>query len=52
MVASKSGLGFLIIDGMEILRSDVVIVGMAVIGLLGLAFDTLFRAVEARLQYR
>lgn len=52
MVASKSGLGFLIIDGMELLRSDVVIVGMAVIGLLGLGFDALFRAIEARLQYR
>ena len=32
MVAAKSGLGYMIIDGMEILRSDIVIVGMAVIG--------------------
>ncbi len=46
MVASRSGLGHMIIDGMEILRSDVVIVGMAVIGLLGFFFDTIFRGVE------
>ena len=50
MVAAKSGLGYMIIDGMEILRSDVVIVGMAVIGLLGFGFDVLFRALEARLR--
>lgn len=46
MVASKSGLGYMIVDGMEILRSDIVIVGMAVIGLLGFAFDSVFRGVE------
>ncbi len=52
MVAAKSGLGYMIIDGMEILRSDVVIVGMAVIGLLGFCFDTAFRGVEAWLSDR
>lgn len=52
MVASKSGLGHMIIDGMEILRSDVVIVGMVVIGVLGFGFDALFRRIEARLQDR
>ena len=50
MVAAKSGLGYMIIDGMEILRSDVVIVGMAVIGVLGFGFDVVFRALEARLR--
>lgn len=52
MVAAKSGLGYMIIDGMEILRSDIVIVGMAVIGLLGFFFDTIFRAVEEWLKDR
>jgi len=47
MVASKAGLGYMIVDGMEILRSDIVIVGMATIGLLGFAFDALFRRAEA-----
>jgi NitT/TauT family transport system permease protein len=50
MVASKAGLGHMIVDGMEILRSDVVIVGMAAIGLLGFVFDALFRRVEIWLQ--
>jgi ABC-type nitrate/sulfonate/bicarbonate transport system permease component len=52
MVASKSGLGHMIIDGMEILRSDVVIVGMIVIGVLGFGFDAVFRHVEAWLSNR
>jgi ABC-type nitrate/sulfonate/bicarbonate transport system permease component len=52
MVASKAGLGHMIMDGMEILRSDVVIVGMAAIGLLGFAFDAVFRRVEVWLQER
>jgi ABC-type nitrate/sulfonate/bicarbonate transport system permease component len=50
MVAAKSGLGYMIIDGMEILRSDVVIVGMIVIGLLGFGFDTVFRGLERWLE--
>lgn len=52
MVAAKSGLGYMIIDGMEILRSDIVIVGMAVIGLLGFFFDAIFRGVEEWLKDR
>jgi ABC-type nitrate/sulfonate/bicarbonate transport system permease component len=52
MVASKSGLGYMIIDGMEILRSDIVIVGMAVIGLLGFTFDAAFRGIEEWLKDR
>ncbi|HEV8436809.1 MAG TPA: ABC transporter permease [Methylomirabilota bacterium] len=52
MVASKAGLGHMIIDGMEILRSDVVIVGMAVIGFLGFFFDTIFRGIEQWLSDR
>lgn len=52
MVAAKSGLGFMIIDGMEILRSDIVIVGMAAIGLLGFFFDAIFRGIEEWLKNR
>ena len=52
MVASRSGLGYMIIDGMEILRSDIVIVGMAVIGLLGFFFDAVFRSIEEWLKDR
>lgn len=48
LVAAQSGLGYLIADGMEILRSDLVLVGMAVIGVLGVAFDTTFRFLHRR----
>lgn len=35
MVASRSGLGYMINDGMEILRPDIVIMGMVIIGVVG-----------------
>ncbi len=46
LVAAQSGLGYLIADGMEILRSDLVMVGMAVIGVLGVLIDSVFRIVS------
>ena len=48
LVAAQSGLGYLIADGMEILRSDMVLVGMAVIGILGVVIDSVFRLVSSR----
>ena len=48
LVAAQSGLGYLIADGMEILRSDLVFVGMAVIGILGVLFDSFFRFLHHR----
>jgi len=48
LVAAQSGLGYLIANGMDILRADEVIVGMIVIGILGLLFDTLFRDLQRR----
>ena len=48
LVAAQSGLGYLIADGMEILRSDLVLVGMAVIGFLGVLFDAGFRFLHRR----
>lgn len=49
LVAANKGLGYLIANGMEILRSDLVLAGMIVIALLGVAVDSLFRAVGHRL---
>lgn len=46
LVAAREGLGFLISDGMEILRSDLVLVGMVTIGLLGVLIDGVFRAAD------
>ncbi|MDG5789383.1 ABC transporter permease [Evansella sp. AB-P1] len=49
MVASQSGLGYMIINGMEILRSDIVITGMVITGILGFIFDSVFRYTEKRM---
>ncbi len=48
LVAAQKGLGYLIADGMEILRSDLVLVGMIVIGVLGVLFDAGFRYLHRR----
>lgn len=43
LVAANKGLGYLISNGMEILRSDQVLAGMIVIAVLGLLIDIAFR---------
>ena len=48
LVAAQVGLGYLIADGMEILRSDLVLVGMVAIGILGVLIDAVFRIVNNR----
>lgn len=49
LVAANKGLGYLIANGMEILRSDLVLAGMIVIALLGVAVDSGFRAIGHRM---
>lgn len=46
LVGANSGLGFLINDARTLLRTDIVIVGMIAIGLVGLALDVLIRTVS------
>jgi NitT/TauT family transport system permease protein len=46
MVGVRSGLGFLIIDGRNQVRYDLVMAAMVIIGVLGLAIDRLMRVVE------
>ena len=48
LVASTSGLGYLIDESRQLLASDRVILGMFTIGLLGLGTDVAARAVEQR----
>ena len=48
LVAARSGLGYLISNGMEVLRSDYVLVGMVTIGVVGVLFDAVFRWVGRR----
>ncbi|HGM1479052.1 TPA: ABC transporter permease [Clostridioides difficile] len=45
LVAASSGFGYLISDGKEMSRTDVVIVGIIVIGLLGIITDYIFSII-------
>ena len=47
MVASTRGLGFMVLNAAEFLASDVVIMGIIVIGLFAFAFDMAMRKLEA-----
>jgi len=49
MVASTSGLGFMVLNAAEFLSSDVVIMGIIVIGIFALCFDVLMRYIEKAL---
>jgi NitT/TauT family transport system permease protein/taurine transport system permease protein len=48
LVGANSGLGFLINDARTLLRTDVVIVGMITIGVVGLAIDLVIREITRR----
>lgn len=48
LVASSSGLGYLIMHARRILASGDIMVGMACIAVLGVTFNAFFRAVERR----
>jgi len=48
LVASRAGLGYLIADARELLQTDVVIVGMIVIGCIGAFYNWLFGWFERR----
>ncbi len=47
LVAATSGLGFLISQGRFLYRSDYIIVGMVLIGLIGLALDALIQRIQS-----
>jgi len=51
LVAAQVGLGYLIADGMEVLRSDLVLVGMVAIGILGVLIDAVFRTINNRFSW-
>lgn len=49
LIAAGSGLGYLILDAQELQRTDVVMAGILVIGLLGWAMDWAFQRAAAAL---
>ena len=51
LVASRSGIGYLIIDARELLQTDVVIVGMIMIGCIGAFYNWLFGWLERRVKH-
>ena len=48
MIAAAAGLGWLILDGEEMARPDVVLAGIFVLGLLGILTDAAVRALGRR----
>lgn len=49
LIAASSGIGYLIMDARQLSQTDVVLVGMITIGVLGKLLDVALKAVEARL---
>ena len=50
LLASSEGIGYLMVWGRQLAQLDLVMVGMLVIGLVGVALDLVLRGIEARLQ--
>jgi NitT/TauT family transport system permease protein len=51
MPGSNSGLGYLIWYAYELLRADIIVAGMAVIGLIGFLMDRSFKILEMRINW-
>jgi sulfonate transport system permease protein len=49
LIAASSGVGYLIMDARQLSQSDVVLVGMITIGVIGKLMDSLISALEKRL---
>ena len=49
LIAASSGIGYLIMDARELSQSDVVLVGMITIGVIGKVMDSLIKLLEKRL---
>ena len=49
LIAASSGIGYLIMDARQLSQSDVVLVGMITIGVIGKLMDSLIKRVESRL---
>ncbi len=52
MLGARTGLGFLIVDARNFLRTDLIVVAMIRVGLLGFGIDRVVAAVERRIDAR
>ncbi|MGZ3236603.1 MAG: ABC transporter permease, partial [Burkholderiaceae bacterium] len=50
LLASSEGIGYLMVWGRQLAQLDLVIVGMLLIGIVGVALDLVLRGIEAHLQ--
>ena len=48
LVASRSGLGYMLADARELLRTDVIVVGMVAIGVIGATYNWLLGLLARR----
>ncbi|MNC66289.1 putative aliphatic sulfonates transport permease protein SsuC [compost metagenome] len=48
MVAAVTGIGWMVLDASKFLRSDIIFVGIIIMGLTGVLIDMLLRAVERK----
>ena len=51
MLGAQSGLGFLIVDSRNFLRTDLIVAGMLTVGILGLGIDRLVAFAERRVRF-
>ncbi len=51
MVAATSGIGWMVIDASKYLKSDVMFVGIIIMGLTGLLFDFILKRIESKLVF-
>ncbi len=49
MVAARSGIGWMVLDASNYLRSDIVFLGVIIMGITGIAVDLIFRLLEKKL---
>ena len=49
LIASNSGLGYRITQGRELSEPDVMVLGMAMIGLIGVSMDYLLMLIQKRI---
>jgi len=46
MVAAKSGIGWMVLDASNYLRSDIIFVGIILLGVTGIVLDRILRLLE------
>ncbi len=51
MIAATSGIGWMVLDASNFLKSDVIFVGIFIMGITGMAIDTVLRVIEKKIVF-